>query len=305
MELWQLRQKQGLPLETKIIMSQKRIQEFYEYCNGNVYISYSGGKDSTVLLHLVRQLYPKAPALFVNTGLEYPELVDFVRQTDNVQEIRPLKSFNRVIKENGFPVVSKKTARIIRELQNPTEKNQNTRRLYLEGIKSDGTKSTSFKLAERWKMLLDAPFKVSEKCCYYMKKEPFKRYEKESKRYPFIGMLASDGDQRESTYLKKGCNNYSNNHSNPMGIWKEEDIWEYIKVNNLAYPSVYDQGLKRTGCMFCMFGVHLEKEPNRFQQMQLTHPTQYKYCMEKLGLKHVLEYIGVPYRRQGILDDYL
>ena len=67
-----------------------------------------------------------------------------------------------------------------------------------------------------------------------------------------------------------------------LGDYEPEDILETT-------------GCTRTGCMFCMFGCHLEKEPNRFQRMKQTHPKQYAYCMEKLGLREVLDYIGVPY----------
>ena len=58
-------------------------------------------------------------------------------------------------------------------------------------------------------------------------------------------------------------------------------------------------GAKRTGCMFCMFGVHLEKEPNRFQRMALTHPKQYDFCIHKLGCGKVLDFLGVPYAPNG------
>ena len=64
MELWQLQQKQSLPLEAKIAMTQQRIREWYEHWDGEVYVSFSGGKDSTVLLHIVRQMYPDVPAVF-------------------------------------------------------------------------------------------------------------------------------------------------------------------------------------------------------------------------------------------------
>ena len=295
MERWHLEQKQSLPLEQKEIMSINRIRDFYNSYDGQVYISYSGGVDSTVLLHIVRRVYKDIPALFANTGLEYPELVKFALSTPNVVEVKPKKTFKQVLKDEGYPVISKKTARMIRDLQNPTERNENTRKLYLEGIKRDGTKTKSFKLAKKWQKLINAPFKVSEKCCDYMKKEPFKRYEKQTGRVPFIGTMADDSDQRRATYLKTGCNNFSNNQSQPLAFWTKQDIWDYIKKYNLEYASVYDKGETNTGCIFCMFGVHLEKEPNRFQRMAKTHPQLYKYCIDKLGLGEVLDYIGVPY----------
>ena len=72
----ELKQKQAMPLEAKIIMSQRRIKEWYDYFNGNVYVSFSGGKDSTVLKHLVETTIGvyNVPSIFVNTGLEFPEI---------------------------------------------------------------------------------------------------------------------------------------------------------------------------------------------------------------------------------------
>ena len=92
-----------------------------------------------------------------------------------------------------------------------------------------------------------------------------------------------------------------------MSFWTEQDVLQYIKNYNISYCSIYGNiavnnsgalymtGLSRTGCMFCMLGVHLEKEPNRFQRMKITHPKQYDYCINKLGIGKVLDYIGVPY----------
>lgn len=294
-EKWQLQQKQSLPLNIKIKMSQRRIKEWYNTFEGNVYVSFSGGKDSTVLLHLVRTLYPNVPAVFVDTGLEYPEIREFVKNTNNVIWIKPSKSFKTVIETYGYPVVSKKIARMIRDIQNPTDKNKNTVQLYLTGQKSDGSVSKYFKLPNKWKDLAMSEFRVSEKCCDIMKKKPFREYEKISNSFGFVGTLASESNQREISYLKTGCNNFKQKISKPISFWREEDIWSYIGIFNISYSKIYDMGEKHTGCMFCMFGVHLEKEPNRFQRMRKTHPKQYNYCIEKLGLNKILDFIGVNY----------
>ena len=98
MENWQLQQRKNLPLDLKIRMSQIRIKNWYDHWMGEVYVSFSGGKDSTALLHLVRSLYPKVPAVFVDTGLEYPEVRDFVKTIDNVIWLKPKKS----LKKNGL-----------------------------------------------------------------------------------------------------------------------------------------------------------------------------------------------------------
>ena len=108
-EILQMRQK--YPLDLKVDMSLNRIKYWYKQYAGNVYIAFSGGKDSTVLLHLVRSLFPEVPAVFVNTGLEYPEINQFVKTIDNVITLKPTMTFKEVIEKKGYPVISKKVAR--------------------------------------------------------------------------------------------------------------------------------------------------------------------------------------------------
>lgn len=98
---------QHLSLDLKIIMAKSRIRQWYNEFSGDVYISFSGGKDSTVLLHLVRELYPEVPAVYVDTGLEYPEIRDFVKTIDNVTWLRPKMNFKEVILKYGYPIISK------------------------------------------------------------------------------------------------------------------------------------------------------------------------------------------------------
>lgn len=174
-QIWELKQKQSLPLKAKIILAKQRIEQFYAKMNGNVCVSFSGGKDSTVLLHLVRSIYPSVKAVFVNTGLEWPEVVQFVREIENCEVIRPTMTFKEVLDTYGYPVTSKKVAKMINTLQNPTKGNQVIRNLYLTGIRGDGKKATgSWKVPEKWRFLIKAPFKISDECCGVMKKKPLK-----------------------------------------------------------------------------------------------------------------------------------
>ena len=117
---YDLAQMQSLPLEAKIIMTQQRIRQWHEYWDGMVYVSFSGGKDSTVLKHIVDGMYDDVPALFVNTGLEYPEIQTFVRTikagkydcfNSDVEIERPEMRFDEVIEKYGYPVISKEIAR--------------------------------------------------------------------------------------------------------------------------------------------------------------------------------------------------
>lgn len=301
-------QLQSLPLADKVTLTKQRIKAWYEHFDGEVYVCFSGGKDSTVLKHIVDSIYPDVPAVFVNTGLEYPEIRSFAIHQKNVIRVDPKIKFYDVIKNYGYPVIGKKQARFIRDLQNASDKNRATVNLRLTGFNRKGQFCSSQILSKKWVYLKDAPFKVSEQCCDYMKKEPLKRYQKETGRFPIIGTMTHESDLREKEWLKHGCNAFEkvNPTSQPISFWTEQDILHYIVENGLQIASVYGEvvkenglfrltGEQRTGCMFCMFGVHLEDEPNRFQRMKITHPRQYEYCMTELGLGKVLDYLGVKY----------
>ena len=307
MELWQLQQLQSLPLDIKIKKTKLRIKEWYEYWDGQVYVSFSGGKDSTVLLHIVRELYPTVPAVFCDTGLEYPEIRDFVKTIDNVIWLKPEMNFKEVIEKYGYPVISKAIADYACTAQkNPQSKTAKMLR---------GEFKSMFGGRGRYAYLADAPFKISGQCCSVMKKRPMKKFVKETGRHPIIGTMASESINRRNAWLKNGCNAYqkSDPTSNPLSFWTEQDILTYLKTFEIPYSKIYGDiiydevkkcykttGLERSGCMFCMFGCHLEKEPNRFQRMKITHPQLYQYCMKPwsdggLGLAEVLDFINVPY----------
>lgn len=301
-----LEQRQSLPLDQKIILSKVRIKEWCNYWGGDVYLSFSGGKDSTVLLHIIREVchLKDVPAVFCDTGLEYPEVREFALSKADVV-IKPKLTFKQVIEKYGYPVVSKEQALYIR--QYCTTKSEKLKRLRWDGFPPNGR----FGIAERWKYLTKAPFSVSEKCCDVMKKSPFKAYETKTGRKPLIATMAEESRIRRQMYEQHGCNAFDLSHpkSTPMGFWTEQDVLTYIQLNKLPYASCYGQivpddlfgehlkttGCDRTGCMFCMFGVHLEKHPNRFERMKETHPKLYDYCINKLGIGRVLDFINVSY----------
>ncbi len=282
-----LAQLQSLPLASKVVKSQQRIREWYEHHDGDVYVSFSGGKDSTVMLHVVRQLYPHIPAVFCDTGLEYPEIRDFVKTVENVVWLKPKMPFRKVLDKYGYPVVSKEQSSFIQEYRD-------TKSDKLRKYRWDGDSRGRFKISEKWKFLVDAPFKISDMCCDVMKKEPFDRYEKETSRAPILGNMASDSNQRKGQYIRHGgCNAFElkRPRSTPIGFWLEQDIWDYLEEFQVPYSRIYDMGYTRTGCMFCLFGLHLDGPETRFDRMERTHPKQWAYCMNVLGLQEIIDYI--------------
>lgn len=332
--LGDLSQMQSLPLEVKIQMSKRRIQEWYEHFDGNVYLSFSGGKDSTVLKHLIDSVYDDIPAVFINTGLEYPEIQKFVRDikhgeydcfNPNVVILRPEMRFDEVIKKYGYPIISKSVSRAIHYART-SMKSGNSDSFYMrqlngEALDNQGRKSLYNK--KKWRFLLDAPFDMHNACCDVMKKKPFHEYQRQTKRKPYIGTLATESMNRRNQWMAHGCNSFDSRtmRSAPLSFWTEQDILAYIIQYNVPYSPIYGDiiidkngkynttELERTGCIFCGYGCHLEKSPNRFQKLKETHPRQYEYCIgggemidgkwkpnkDGLGLGKVLDYINVPY----------
>ncbi len=301
-----LRQMQALPLGAKILMTKNRVREWVrEYGEDGVYISFSGGKDSTVLLHIVRSMYPDIEAVFVNTGLEYPEIQKFVKTFDNVTILRPEMRFDEVIKKYGYPIISKEVSTTI----DYAKKGSAWALKRMNGERKYGNGEVSQYNYLKYKPLIDVDFNISSRCCLTMKKTPSKKYESETGKMPILAIMAEESRLREQGWLKEGCNAFEAKRprSAPMIFWTEQDVLQYIKENNLRIASVYGQieyatdpeqmrledygftecgterltttGCDRTGCIFCAFGCHLEKEPSRFQRLKETHPRQYQYCI--------------------------
>jgi 3'-phosphoadenosine 5'-phosphosulfate sulfotransferase (PAPS reductase)/FAD synthetase len=312
MNIIELRQMQGLPLELKIIKSQQRIKEWYNAWDGMVYISFSGGIDSTVLLDIVREAYPEVPAVFFNTGTEYPELPKFVKTFSNITSIRPTYTFREIVGKYGYPVVSKEVSERIFSVRSPLA--SAAYKAKLMSLKRDPIIGGMKRLSLKWRYLIDSDLLISSHCCDVLKKYPAYKYERATSRKPFIGLMAVDSFLRRGAYIKNGCNVFTKKRpaSNPMGFWTKQDVLQYIYEKKLPYCSVYGDivkddnifsctGYQTTGCYPCLFGMHMEKTyPNRLQRLQQTHSKLWNYCMKDyddggLGLKKVCELLKLEY----------
>lgn len=298
---------QALPLDIKIAKTQARIREWVNhYGVDGVYVSFSGGKDSTVLLDIARRMYPDIEAVFVDTGLEYPEIRKFVKTFENVTILRPKMRFDDVIKQYGYPFISKNISKMLYE----AKKGVNWAVQAINGIDNRDGSISQYRLDRfaKWKDLLNIDFNISDRCCGIMKEKPLKEYGKQKNKVPLIAIMAEESQRREDSWIKTGCNAFDTKEpkSKPLSIWTEQDILKFIQENNMTIASVYGDivyrdklgmkyqemlcdcgnklcttGCNRTGCIFCQFGSHLVRkgEESRLQMLKRTHPKQYEYCM--------------------------
>jgi 3'-phosphoadenosine 5'-phosphosulfate sulfotransferase (PAPS reductase)/FAD synthetase len=310
----------ALDLTAKELTTYEKLDEWYTAWGGRCYVSFSGGKDSTVLAYLAARYLAsfRTPPwelnlVFVNTGLEYPEIQRFVdeytawlrkefpRVTVNLVRLRPKMNIRQVVTKYGYSIVSKEVADCITDARrNPNSLRM--KRLRGEVVRNDGQPSAYN--CEKWGYLLTAPFLISDRCCGIMKKSPSKSYEHRADVKPTTATMAEESLLRMQKWRETGCNAFEGRRplSKPMSFWTEQDVLRFIVERQLPYASVYGDivasdgendygatlidcklhctGCQRTGCMFCAFGAHLEKGVNRFERMKLTHPKHYAFCID-------------------------
>lgn len=324
-----LKELQALPLERKMQITQTRLIEWYTAWGGKCCVNFSGGKDSTVLADqaakVCKMLGYKLVLWFSDTGLEYPEIklnvkgmgkylenkygievetvIDYPKDKDGKRI-----TFRKVIEKYGYPLISKRVAQYVATAKN------NPDSVCVKYLKGE-IESVMFGMKEgAYWYLTEAPFKISAYCCDAMKKRPAHKFQKKSGHVPIIATMACESQQRKTQWINSGCNSFDSKDpkSKPMSFWTEQDVLKYIKIYEIPIASVYGEikqddngkyyttGCSRTGCVFCGFGCHLEKEPNRFQLLKETHPKLYEYCMKPwdeggLGMDEVLNYINVKH----------
>lgn len=321
---------QALPLDIKVLKTKARLFDAIRKfgCEG-LYLSFSGGKDSTVLHHICLEfeleLYGemKIPRVFADTGLEYPEVKEMTKKLrdiygeDLIITIKPDEVFTKVIEKYGYPIISKEQSQYIYQYRRTGSEK-------VKLIRWSGNDWGRGKISEKWKYLLETNIPISDKCCEVMKKRPFKKYEKLTNRVPILGKLACESSLRKMSYIKQGgCNAFEGIRpkSEPIGFWGEQDILNYIRNNGIEIATVYGEilvnkdrelylsGCSRTGCIFCLYGINLEKGQNRLQRLEKTHPKLHDYCIRGgqvgkdgywipkngLGMKRVLDLLKVKY----------
>jgi hypothetical protein len=320
----EFRLKQKLPYESKVLLAKQVAREFYQKLNGNVICSV-GGLDSITLLYFLRKYVSKdIPGLSVSS-LEDLSIQRIHRQIPNLVILKPYKTKVQVIRDHGYPVISKEKAGKIQMLQNPTKKNATVRHAIMTGdtgAYGGWRKGTRMKLPQKWLELFAglenekygtnykiAPFRVSPDCCYYMKKKPCDDFIKQNKLKTYMGLLASEGGQREKALMRHGCNYFGKTvvRSCPFAVFSRTDVLRLALELEVPIPAIYGEIVrqpdgtlettraKRTGCSMCGFGIHIEQRPHRFDRLRQDNPKEWHFWMYKMGWGKVLDYIGVKW----------
>lgn len=337
--------KQRVPYKIKRRMSEDRIRDFMSEARTrglNTHVSV-GGLDSIVLGHLIREMgYDESEVPFVSASSLEDVSIQKVHKEMGCITVNPLKSKVRILQEEGFPVLSKRIANKIDTIANPTEKNKTVRHAIITGeCGEQGHFATDSKMrlplyylklfggldAEGRAMGYKAPtgFKVSHKCCYYLKEAPCDNWAKEHNSVPFLGLMASEGGQRADALEEHGCNYFGKTtaRSCPFAFYYHSDVVHLAVDLHVKIPEIYGDvviseelnefgdheytttGEQRTGCSMCGFGIQLESRPHRFDRLYERNKKEWNFWMneccvddngERYGWGRVLDYIGIPWR---------
>lgn len=312
----QLRELQARDLDFKIAWARQRIERALSQLHTPC-LAFSAGKDSTVLLHLLRQYVPNILTNYGNTTIEFPECVKFARWLRdewslNFHEARPDVTFWEVVREYGWPLLGK-------TFGVGGVAHKSSRERFFDDLAARG------ELTGQYAIQAEVP--ISSACCTFLKERPSRKLQKrQGVDGVFLGIMASESRQRLFNFLQYGEWYFPKSQGvwkcHPMAIWNDQDVWDYIHRFDVPYAALYDMGYhdektgewishKRNGCMFC--GMDLRFKNNHLAIMRRTHPKAWNVLMKKKGLGRVLLQLRLAldnhqldmFERGMGLDEYL
>ena len=265
-----------------------------KYGEENFYLSFSGGKDSTLLSWLIDKALPgnKIPRVFINTGIEYLMIVDFVKELaskdDRFVIIQPSKPIRKILEEYGYPFKSKEHSTKLHEWQQGNRETKSMKK-YISGAPFQCPDILLYQFSDNFDL------KVSQFCCHKLKKEPAKKWAKENKKSITItGMRREEGGQRTTL----GCILTDKNGKvvkfHPLAVVSDE--WEdwLIEKEKITLCPLYlhPYNFKRTGCAGCPFNLHLQEQ---LETMSMFLPAERRRC-EIIWKKVYDEYRRIGFR---------
>lgn len=291
------------PIDNEILLVDRldvirKVNDKYDL-ETNAYISFSGGKDSTILHYLIDMALPnnRIPRVFINTGIEYNDIVSFVKELASKDDrfiiIQPTKPIKQVLEKYGYPFKSKEHSLYLSIYQTKGDVSKTYQR-YIKP--SEKRLSFGCPNALKYQFSKDFKLKVSNKCCYKLKKEPAKKWANNNNRSIIItGMRKEEGGTRTNI---KGCiltdKNGNLNKFHPLLVVNEDFENWFITKHDIKLCRLYYEpfNFKRTGCKGCPFALDLQEQ---LTTMELYLPNERKQC-EIIWDKVYEEYRRLNYR---------
>lgn len=267
-------------LSEKVELAKQCIINAYEKNNGNIFIFFSGGKDSTILRHIALSIYPDLKIVFSNTTNEIYDVIQYVKSFDNIIWVKPKLNFQQVVEKHGFPLISKEVSQKVYELKH-------TNGLITLNTRLNGDKKGNGVLSKIWRVLAEQEFDITHKCCKILKKDPLEKWAKENNMKPVIALMKDESMLRKQLALY-GDDNDKKIYPFLNTGWTEQDIWDYATIHNIRFAECYYDRVinghfiparKRTGCEYCGFGIHLE-DNDRFITSSILTPKRYDKIMK-------------------------
>lgn len=266
-----------------------------KYGEENFYLSFSGGKDSTVVHHLLDMAVPenKIPRVFINTGIEYNDIVQFVKELAESDErfviIKPSQNIKEMLERVGYPFKSKEHSVMVHEWQLGHRETKKMKTYLSEtGSRYECPKMLKYQFTDEFKM------KISPECCNELKKKPVKKWQKENKKpINITGMQREEGGERthiDCIMVKNGKMVKFHPLAKVSGEWED---W-LIKEHKIKLCKLYEEpyNFYRTGCKGCPFSLSLSQQ---LEVMELYMPNERKQT-EAIWQPVYEEYRRIGYR---------
>ena len=259
----------------------QKIQSINEQYNllDNAYLSFSGGKDSLCLHYLLDLALPgnKIPRLFLNTGLEYLELLNFVKEMakndDRIVVLNNTLNIKKTLDTFGYPFKSKYFSHVIKQFNDGVSMESVNK--FLNGQYMLKCPKDLKYIFERKNVL---PFKVSDLCCYKFKKEPAKKWAKlNNKSIILTGMRKDEGGQRALANCIVTDKDGNLKKFHPLLVVDEEFENKFFEKYDIKLCKLYYEpyNFKRTGCKGCPFALQLQNDLYTMNQLM---PNERKQC---------------------------